>query len=338
MLKIRIGIIGSGRMGMRHAGAYKKIPNAEVIGFSDQFPQRSKSLAKSFNTNHFSINDLISNESVDLIHVCTPNESHAKYAISSMKNGKHVLVEKPMALSVSDCKKMITTSKKMNVKLMIGHTFRFYPSSISTKKILTSKIIGTPLTILDYGLFSPGLIPKKQRPSWDKKSRFDTDIILDSIHSIDKLRFWLNSEISSVYTSQIKKIEKSSPFKQLGNITLNFQNGCAATIIVAESPWGMTDNSSKIIGTKGILYVKYGEEVKVCTNSKWKHYKFKFQSSPPSFDHNLQGFVNEFSEFINCIKKNSNPPVSGMDGMKNFSVVMAIYESFKKKRIIKLKY
>lgn len=322
---------------MRHATAYQKISNAEVVGFSDQFPERSKELAKSFKTNHFSTEELISDKSIDAIHICTPNESHAKFAILSMKKGKHVLVEKPMALSLKDCQKMNEISKKMNVNLMIGHTYRFYPSSILTKKILDSGKIGSPLIILDYALLSPGLIPKKQIPTWNKKQRFDTGILIDSVHHVDKLRFWTNSEISSVYVSLIDKIEKSAPFEQLGNIILNFQNGCTATIITVASPWGITDAHSKIIGTEGLLYVKYGEEVKV-GKSKWKNYKFKFQSSSPSFDHNLQGFVNEFSEFISSIINNEIPSVSGIDGMKNLSVVLAMYESFKKKQIIKLKY
>ena len=256
-MKIKIGIIGSGRIGMRHAKAYEKIPNAEVVGFSDELPQRSKELAKLFKTNYFSTKQLINEPSINAIHICTPNESHAKFAILSMKKGKHVLVEKPMALSLKDCQRMISTSKKMNVNLMIGHTFRFYPYSVKVKKILDSKKIGTVKLVLDFGLFSPGIIPKNEKPSWDKKRRFDSGIFIDAIHQVDKLRYWLNSDVSTVYVSQMEKIEKTSPFEQLGNIVLNFENGSSATIISVASPWGISDIHSKIIGTKGILYAKY---------------------------------------------------------------------------------
>ncbi len=335
-MKIRIGIIGSGRIGMRHAKAYEKIPNTEIVGFSDKFSKRAKELAKLFKTEYFSVEQLVNEKSIDAIHICTPNDSHAKFAILSMKKGKHVLVEKPMALSLKDCKKMIDTSKKMKVNLMIGHTFRFYPYSLKVKKILDSGKIGTPKLILDYGIFSPGIIPKKEKPSWDRKRRFDSGIFIDAIHQVDKLRYWLNSDVSTVYVSQMGKIEKSSPFEQLGNIVLNFKNGTSATIITAANPWEISDIQSKIIGTNGILYAKYGEEIKV-GKSKWKNISFDYKSSPPSYRHNLQGFVNEITEFTNSIKKSRTPISNGAEGMKNLSVVLAMYESIKKKRIIKLK-
>lgn len=322
---------------MRHAKAYEKISNAEVIGFSDQYVKRSKELANLFKTNSYSSDELISDKSIDAIHICTPNQSHAEFAISAMKKGKHVLVEKPMALTLKDCKNMIDVSKKMNVTLMIGHTFRFYPYSIKVKKILDSGKIGTPKLISDFGIFSPGIIPKNQKPSWDKKRRFDSGIFIDTIHQVDKLRYWLNSDVSDVYVSKMDKIEKSSPHEQIGNIVLNFKNGTSVTIISVATPWGISDIHSKIIGTKGMLYTKYGEEIKV-GKSKWQNFTFPYQSSPPSYNHNLEGFVNEFQEFINCIKKSITPSSNGIEGMKNLATVLAMYESVKKKQIIKPKY
>ena len=84
----------------------------------------------------YSNSELISDKTVDAVHICTPNKLHSKLSILSMEHGKHVLVEKPMALKLSDCKKMNHVAKKMNVKLMIGHTYRFYPSSLAVKKII----------------------------------------------------------------------------------------------------------------------------------------------------------------------------------------------------------
>lgn len=131
------------------------------------------------------------------------------------------------------------------------------------------------------------------------------------------------------------KINDSSKVEQMGLITLKFLDGSAASIMPIVPSWNIRDRGLKIIGKTGALFVKYGEEIKV-GQKNWKQYNFKYKSSPPSYEHNLQGFVNELSEFVQSIKEKRTPLVSGIDGRKNLQIILAMYESFKTKKVVKL--
>ncbi len=333
-MKIKIAIIGSGRMGLRHALAYQKIKNVEVIGFSDIDQKKAKLLSEQFHNNHFKLEKVFENKNIDAIDICTPNVLHAQHSISAMKSGKHVIVEKPMALNLQDCEKMISISKKYKVNLMVGHTYRYYPSTKMAKKIIDSETIGKIKMIMGYGI-DPGQINNQgQTPSWTFDHNMGGGVFFDAIHGIDKLRYWLDSEVKSVYVPIMDKIFPGNT-EQLGIFNLIFRNGVVATSMALAPSWGIRDTGDKIIGSKGALYVTYGEEVKV-GKKKWKNFNFKHKAKPASFEHNLDGFVTQLNEFTNSIKENRKPVVDGEEGKKNLRVVLALYESFKKKKVIKL--
>ena len=334
-MKIRVGIIGSGRMGERHADAYSHMNDVELVGFADAINEKSELLAKKFMKKSFSIDKMLDDKSIDAIDVCTPNPFHAENTIASLKSGKHVLVEKPMATNLADCDEMIQQAEKSKLILMVGHTYRFYPSSLKTKEIIDSGEIGSIRLVLEYGI-DPGQISGKGKtPDWALKKEMGGGVFFDTIHAVDKLRFWLNSEVSSVFVPIMDKIDDSSSAEQMGITNLVFSNGAVATLMPVAPSWGIRDTGCKIIGKNGALYVTYGEEVKV-GKKEWKHFTFDHQAKNATYEHNLQGFINEFSEFVDSIKKKRRPSVTGEEGKKNLRVVLAMYESFEKKKIIHL--
>lgn len=330
---INVGIIGTGRMGERHALAYEKITNANLLGFSDIIPEKSKNLSVQFNKTNYSIEEILNDENIDAIHVCTPNISHFEIALKVIRSGKHVLIEKPMALTLEDCDILISESKKYNVNLMIGHTYRYYPSSLKVKEILDSGIIGEIKLIQGYGL-DPGQISGKGKtPDWALNHEMGGGVFFDAIHGVDLFRYWFNSEVSRVFVPTMDKIYDEFSAEQLGMATLIFENNIVATIVPVAPTWGIRENVTKIIGKKGVISVSYGEEVKVGKET-WTDYDFEHKSKPAKFEHNLQGFINEINEFIASIVEKRTPEVSGEEGKKNLQVILSMYESFNTKRII----
>lgn len=334
-MKIRVGILGSGRMGERHADAYSHLKDVEVVGFADTVDERSQLLAQKFRKKSFSVAEMLEDKSIHAIDICTPNALHTENAIASMKSGKHVLVEKPMATNLADCDKMIREAAKSKVNLMVGHTYRFYPSSLKAKEIIDSGEIGDIRMVLDYGV-DPGQIPGKGKtPAWALKKEMGGGVFFDTIHAVDKLRFWLNSEVSSVFVPIMDRINSKSSAEQMGMATLVFYNGAVATLMPVSPSWGIRDTGCKIIGKKGVLYVTYGQEVKV-GKKEWKYYEFDHRAKKATYEHNLQGFITELSEFVDGIKKRRKPSIPGEEGKKNLRVVLAMYESFEKKRVVHL--
>ena len=333
---IKIAIIGSGRMGQRHAEAYKKNKNVEIVGFNDSIRKNANRLAKKFKTKALTIDEILLDNSIDAVNICTPNADHAKISIKMLKDGKHVLVEKPMAIKIKDCDKMIEIAKKNKLNLMIGQTYRFYPSSIIAKKIINDKKIGKIKLAQIHGI-DPGFIKGQSKmPKWFGERKLGGGLIFDMIHMVDLLTNWFESDICEVYVPLIDKINKKVNSDQISLINLKFENGIAVSIMGIAPSWGIRDSEIKLIGEKGILSVSYGIEVKV-GKKLWKTYEFPFKAKNPTYEHNLQGFVNELSEFISSIRENRNPIVTGEEGRKNLLVVLSMYESYKKNKLIKIK-
>ena len=335
-MKIRVAIIGAGRMGQRHAEAYKMIKDVELVGFADNITKNANGLAKKFKVEALTINQILSDDTIDAVNVCTPNIDHAKISIKVLNSGKHVLVEKPMAISLADCDKMINAAHKNNVKLMVGQTYRFYPSSIAAKKIIDTKQIGEIRIVQIHGI-DPGFITgQKKIPQWFGKKELGGGLLFDMVHAVDLLRDWTKSEISHVYVPLIDKIDENVTAEQMGLVIIKFRNGVSVTIMSVAPSWGIRDTGIKLIGKKGVLSVTYGVEVKV-GKKIWKKYEFPFKAKNPTYEHNLMGFINELSEFIKSIKEDRAPLVTGEDGKKNLAVILAMYESHKLNKLIKIK-
>ena len=335
-MKTKVAIIGAGRMGQRHAEAYKKIKNVELVGFADNIKKNADTLAKKFKTKTLTINEILSNNNINAVNICTPNIDHAKITIKVLNSGKHVLVEKPMAINLTDCDRMIKAAHKNKVNLMVGQTYRFYPSSIAAKKIIDSNQIGK-IKFAQIHMVDPGFITgQKKMPNWFRKKKSGGGVLFDMIHLVDLLREWFKSEISQIYVPSIGKIDQKATAEQMSFIFIKFENGVSVSIMSVAPSWGIRDTGIKLIGKKGALYVTYGEEVKI-GKKNWKQVNFPFKAKNATFEHNLMGFRNELLEFIKSIKENRIPLVSGQDGRKNLEVVLAMYESNKLNKLIKLK-
>lgn len=331
---MRVGIVGAGRMGDRHADAYRHIMGVELAGFADIDTERSAKLASKYGGKTYgSIAELLEDKSIDAVNICTPNPLHAENSLFALKKGKHVLVEKPMATILSDCDLMINGAKKAGLSLMVGHTYRFYPSSIRVKELLSAGEIGSVRLVFNYGLDPGQIAGKGATPEWALKKETGGGVFFDTIHAVDKLRYWLSDEVSSVYVPLMDRIDDSATAEQMGMATLVFRNGAVATLMPVSPTWGVRDTGCKIIGKKGALYVTYGEEVKV-GKKDWVQHSFPHQAQKTTYEHNLQGFVNELSEFLSSIKEKRQPSVSGEEGKKNLAVVLAMYESFERKKVI----
>ncbi len=335
-MKTKVAIIGAGRMGQRHAEAYKKIKSVELVGFADNIKKNADILAKKFKTKTLTINEILSDDNIKAVNICTPNIDHAKITIKVLNSGKHVLVEKPMAINLIDCDRMIKAAHKNKVNLMVGQTYRFYPSSIAVKNIIDSNQIGK-IKFAQIHMIDPGFIPgQKKMPHWFRKKKSGGGVLFDMIHVVDLLRDWFKSEISQIYVPSIEKMDKDATAEQMGFIFMKFKNGISVSIMSVAPSWGIRDSEIKLIGKKGALYVTYGKEVKI-GKKNWKQIKFPHKAKNATFEHNLMGFRNELLEFIKSIKEDRVPLVSGQDGKKNLAVVLAMYESNKLNKLIKLK-
>ncbi len=131
---LKIGIIGTGGIANgKHLPALKKVEGVELVAFCDLVPERAKKAADKFGTPdakiYYDYRELLKDATIDVVHVCTPNDSHAEIAIAALEAGKHVNCEKPMAKKAADAARMLETAKRTGKKLTIGYQSRFRADS-----------------------------------------------------------------------------------------------------------------------------------------------------------------------------------------------------------------
>ena len=145
---MRVAVIGCGSIArQRHAHEYSLNKNCEIAGFFDFVSERAEALVKEYGGKVYgTLDELLSDESVDAVSVCVANAYHAETTIKALRSGKHVLCEKPMAISLEDCEAMIKEAEKAGKRLMIGHNQRLTPAHRRAKEIISSGSMGKVLT------------------------------------------------------------------------------------------------------------------------------------------------------------------------------------------------
>jgi predicted dehydrogenase len=145
--KVKVGIIGCGAIAeQKYHLAISSIPEAEVVAFCDIIPEKAEALRKMFKAEEAKIyedyRELLKDESIGVVHVCTPNVSHAPITVAALKAGKHVLCEKPMATTYKDAKLMCETAKEEGKLLSIGYQYRCRPEQLFLKEMCENGELG----------------------------------------------------------------------------------------------------------------------------------------------------------------------------------------------------
>lgn len=167
MEKLKIGFIGCGGIANgKHFPALSKLTNkVELVAFCDIVEERAKEAAKKYGTADAEVytdyKELIKDESIDVIHVLTPNVSHSEITVASLEAGKHVMCEKPMAINSAEAQLMLDAAKRTGKKLTIGYQNRFRSDSLETKEACANNELG------DIYMAKAHAIRRRGVPTWE---------------------------------------------------------------------------------------------------------------------------------------------------------------------------
>jgi predicted dehydrogenase len=192
---MRIGILGSGFMGTTHARAYAKIPGVTIAAVSSRNLDKAEKLAKEFGA-RATIDDrsIIDDPSIEAISNTLPTHLHSRTTIAALRAGKHVLLEKPFALTIADCDDMVATAKETDRTLMVAHVLRFWNEYVSLVELVHSGKLGKPISAVATRLSQlPGWAAWFLNPSWSGGAVLDL-----CVHDFDALN-WLFGTPQSVY-------------------------------------------------------------------------------------------------------------------------------------------
>ncbi|WP_437193340.1 Gfo/Idh/MocA family protein [Planctomicrobium sp. SH527] len=252
MKRLKIGVIGLGWFGEIHAETIKGVPHLELSALCTRNVDRLAALGQKFGVanTYTDYNELLADPEIDAVSVCTMWDQHTAPAIAALKAGKHVFLEKPIASSVEDARKIIEASRASSGILFIGHIVRFNPRYRMAKQAIADGRIGKIVSIS-----SRRNIPAAWTPTILNKIG---PIVGDAIHDTDAMLWFTQDRIISAYAQTVSVRHLRYP--DIGQTMYRFASGAIATL---ETVWCMPDKTPydidermNIIGTDGVIQIQ----------------------------------------------------------------------------------
>jgi myo-inositol 2-dehydrogenase/D-chiro-inositol 1-dehydrogenase len=333
MTKLKLGVIGTGRIGKVHiATLVQSVPQAEVVAIADIDLNSANETAKAFGITSVYNNymDVINHPEVEAVVICSPTDTHARYIVDASKAGKHIFCEKPVDLSIEVIKGAIDAANEAGIKLMIGFNRRFDPNFSKIRQLVAEGKIGEP-HILKITSRDPAPPPAKY-------SAVSGGMFMDmTIHDFDMARYITGSEVTEVYTKASVLVDPE--IGKAGDvdtaiITLTFANGAIGVIDNSRKAVYGYDQRVEIFGSGGMALAdnNYPE------NHRYFSGDGVHGSLPLNFfmDRYLEAYANEMKIFCDAVINNLPLPVLGYDGLMSVVIAIAAKKSHLEHRPVKL--
>ncbi len=320
--KIRIGIVGCGQMGRWHFDAYRKNSQAELVAFADTNLESAERLAaESTGKAYASTKDMIANERLDGVSVCTVPSTHRDIVFDLLDAGIHVLCEKPLAISVDQAKDMTAKATEKNLLLLTAFKFRYFEEVQKVKEIIGSGGLGK---IANFRLMFGGYID--MAGTWFAQKRLSGGGILmdNGPHAIDLIRY-LFGEITAV-SAAVSNLQ-DIPVEDTGRLNVTLASGVTGAADVSWSLPIPAKTYLEIYGENGVALLDFeGISYKFKTWSEWKRI-------PNSL--NVKGaFARQMDHFVDSIVTKSPSVVCNADGEKSQIVIEAAYASVEQSKTV----
>lgn len=349
--KLKVGIIGCGGIANgKHMPSLAKVKEAEMVAFCDIIVEKAEKAAKEFGTSDAKVysdyRQLLKDKSIDVIHVCTPNKSHADITVDSLEAGKHVMCEKPMAKTAADAKRMVEAAKKTGKKLTIGYQNRYSAESLYLKKLCQENELG------EIYMAKAHAIRRRAVPTWgvflNEEEQGGGPLIDIGTHALDMTLWMMNnykvkSVMGNVYYKLGKKKDAANAWgpwdpekytvedSAFGFITM--ENG--ATIIL-ESSWAINylqigEAKTTLCGTEAGADMWDGLRINGEKYSRLYITKPDLSAGGVAFYEGASDNPSDLEAkmWIDCIINDTEPMVKPEEAYTVTEILEAIYESGK---------
>jgi predicted dehydrogenase len=340
---LKAGIIGCGSIAkLRHAPEYFANPHVDEIIFYDRNPERSRKLADMFGGSTVeSVDELLEDPTIDVISDCSSNEFHHIFSSKALLNGKHVLCEKPISLTVEDAQKVVDAQNQSGKKLMVDHNQRFTRAHRKAREIIQNEELGKVLSFrTTFGHAGPenwGV--NKSNSTWFfKKDRSGLGVAGDlGIHKIDLMHYLLDDKIKQVSAFQgaLDKVdENGDPIEVCDNLvcSLRTEKGRLGTASFSWTYYGEEDNSTIVYFEKGILKIYHSDEYQLEIITKdGERINYQLESIQTNDNQTNSGVIDEF---VDCVINDRSSMVTGEDALSSLKVILGILEGAKTNKVV----
>jgi len=342
-MKLRVGLIGCGKIARMHAQGFQTASDlAEVVVCCDEREEQAQAMALSLGSAEAVTRwqEVVDREDIDAVDVCLPHYLHAPVVIAAAQAGKHILVEKPFATNLAEAMAMVNAADQAGTVLMVGQHQRYVSDHRHIKALLDKGVIGQVLAVRVDG---SQLLSDQYPPGhwlFSKAQAGGGIVISVAVHRIDLLRYLLG-EIRRVASFQSNSgINVGMEGEDIAAISLEFENGTLGegffTFAARHRPIPITP---KPFG----LLILYGEGGMIHNIQGWHIYSTRikeYSDGPTKLDIPSQDYAecfnNEIWHFLECIETGAEPVTSGRDNLGTMAVIEAVYQSAKTGQVVEV--
>lgn len=336
---IRLAVIGTGLMGRKHAELIGSHTACSLVGLCDIDPGRA-SMAAEFKVPYYQdVEELLEREKPHGVIIATPNDTHANIAEICASHSAHILIEKPIANTLDEARRIVRAADEASIRVLVGHHRRHNPFIQKARALVRGgdlgKLVGVSML---WALLKPA---NYYQVDWRRRRPGGGPTFINLIHEFDSLRF-ICGEIRQIY-AQSSSAARNLEVEDSLSISLTFENGVLGTILASDatpSPWSYeattrenplyfhTDESCyHFLGTQGSLAFPQMTLWRYVDNKSagWQHPLEKSAYHVPPTD----PLVTQLDHFCRVIKGGEEPLIDGRDGTQSLAVALAVLESIR---------
>lgn len=340
MSKIRFGLVGAGRVTSRHMEALGGVNGAEIVAICDPNPQALEAATKRLGVPGFSrAADMYAAVPMEVADICTPSGDHFERSMEALLHGKHVVVEKPMALRSAQAKEMTEQAARQGLKLWVAFQNRYNPAMVKVKEVIDSGRLGR-LVASTVRLRWCRRQDYYSQDNWHGTWRMDGGVLSQqAIHYLDALQ-WLAGEIDEVHSFSARRLVEME-CEDLAVATVKFANGSLGTIeaMTAARPRDI-EGSVSLLGENGVIVLGG------IAMNKIEVFEFEKPTAddgevPERYAQvvpNGYGFGHDvlFKEVVQSIVEGKPEAISGSEGARSLRLLHSLYASQELSRAVRL--
>jgi len=338
---LNVAILGCGAITQkRHAPAIKGFPGACLYGVYDVDEKRGNDLAEQYGTRFFNdLESLLGDSAIDAVSICVPEYFHCKLAEQTFAAGKHVLLEKPMAMNAAEGRRIISAWEKSGKQLAMAFSQRCYPEHRLAKKLMAEEAVGKVLsyrTILANSGVEYSVVKQDMTGFYDRNLKNIGGVMLNvGCHRVDLMRYLFDTEFDKVFAftpTMDKRFANGSLIDREDSamITAKMKNGITGTMWSSWCNYGPTRVETEIFCSRGVILVFPDRVELLRSGSAPEQLIIKEEDKDPN------GLL-IVRAFLDTLINGAAPVTTGMDGLKCMKVLEAVGESHKKGRWVTLK-
>ncbi len=329
---IGVGLIGAGAISTQHLEALDAIPGARIAGVASASADKARAAGERWNVPWTTdIDELLAREDVDVVAIATPSGLHPGQALAALRHGKHVLVEKPIALSNVDAREVVEEARRRGLVAGTVSQRRFEPVVRAVRDAVAEGAIGRVSIVVAEGFY---LRPQSYYDSAAWRGTIDLDggvLMNQAIHTIDLLR-WIGGPVASV-AANVATIGHRMEAEDTATVSLRFASGALGAILATTCAETERPTELRIHGDSGHIRL-VGEDV-----AEWavpdrerpvadtKAGAVGIAAATATWGTNAVGYVRQYTDFLEAIRDGRAPAVTAEDGAAAVEIVLAAYES-----------